>query len=253
MSLWSRYDGEPWLDNPSLYTLNRRRKRRKTRRSTMNPRKRDARGRFVGRRKKKAAKKAAARKTRRRYVVRRAGTRITMSRPRRVTLVNPRRRRRYRYNDPGRRYRRYRRYRRNAPGFLGFDKHSLTQIGGVVAGMIGTPFVEGYVLQLVPSSLTADKTTGLIVRYGVKIASVAGLSFLAKQVLGREFARTVLIGGGAYIAMNALQEFGVLPGAQASAPAQITGLRAQPLLGEYQLGSYLMQDAPERLQPEARF
>jgi len=222
----------------------------------MNPRKRDARGRFVGRRrrKKRTVHRAAAKRVyRRRRAV--ARTRITVSRPRRVTLVNPRRRRRYRHNDPdpGRRYRRYRRYRRNDPGFLGFDKHSLTQIGGVVAGMIGTPFVEGYVLQLVPSSLTADKTTGLIVRYGVKIASVAGLSFLAKQVLGREFARTVLIGGGAYIAMNALQEFGVLPGASASAPAQITGLRAQPLLGEYQLGSYITQDAPERLQPEARF
>jgi hypothetical protein len=245
MSLWARYDGEPWLDNPSLYTLNRRRKRRKTWRSTMNPRKRDARGRFVGRRrrKKRTVHRAAAKKVhrRRRHVARRAGTRITMSRPRRVTLVNPRRRRHYR------------RYRRNDPGFLGFDRQSLTQIGGVVAGMIGTPFVEGYVLQLVPSSLTADKTTGMIVRYGVKIASVAGLSFLAKQVLGRDFARTVLIGGGAYIAMNALQEFGVLPGASASAPAQITGLRAQPLLGEYQLGSYITQDAPERLQPEARF
>jgi hypothetical protein len=220
----------------------------------MNPRKRDARGRFVGRRrrKKRTVHRAAAKKVYRRRAV--ARTRVTMSRPSRVTLVNPRRRRRYRHNDPdpGRRYRRYRRYRRNDPGFLGFDKHSMIQIGGVVAGMIGTPFVEGYVLQLVPSSLTSG-STGTIVRYGVKIATVAGLSFLAKQVLGREFARTVLIGGGAYVAMNALQEFGVLPGAHASAPAQITGLRAQPLLGEYQLGSYITQDAPERLQPEARF
>ncbi len=232
--LWDIFDGEPFLDNPSVYIVNR---------GTRMRMRRDAFGRFIGsnprrRRRKRSAAAGKRKAVRRRRVLRRAGARtvIRMRRPRSVVLTNPRRRRRYRRN----------------PALFGLSMPNLRTVGFTVAGVAGTPFVEGFVQKLAGSSLGLQ---GKLVNYAVKIASAYGLSYGIGMVAGREARNAALIGGLAYVGVSALGDLGLLPAAGAAPATTGRYFSAQPLLGAYtpKIGSYITARTPGRLQPESRF
>jgi hypothetical protein len=133
-------------------------------------------------------------------------------------IANPRRRRRRHarrhYSMNPRRHHR-RRYRRN-PSFLGGSFFSLPPLQSVLyagVGFVAPPVVEGFANQFLPATIT----TSTIGRYAVKIASVLGLTWLAKSLVGREQAKMVGVGGGAYVLISAIREFapGVIPGLSA--------------------------------------
>lgn len=118
-----------------------------------------------------------------------------------TAAANPRRRRRY---HVGRR-----RARRNPPRVLGLT--GLPPIQSVLyagIGFAGVPMVEGFLTPMLPVSITAT-TIG---KYAVRVGSVLGLSMVAKMVLGREAARMVAIGGGAYVLVTAVKDSGLIPG-----------------------------------------
>jgi hypothetical protein len=126
--------------------------------------------------------------------------------------LNPRRRRRgrRRYNYAHNPRRRRRSYRRN-PSLLSL--RGLPPLQSVIfagVGFVGTPILEGTLGSFLPLSITGN-TIG---KYGVRIASVLGLTWLAKMVVGGGAARMVGIGGGAYVLVTAVKEFapGLIPG-----------------------------------------
>lgn len=142
-----------------------------------------------------------------------------------LALNAPRRRRRShaRRNPVARR-----RYRRNPSLSLGglVALPPLKQVLFAGVGFAGTPVVEGFVNQFVPASISAN-TFG---KYAVKIASMVGLAWAVKKVVGQEEGRMVAIGGGAYILTSAVAEF---------APGVIPGLSAyvQPTMNAYVTGN----------------
>jgi hypothetical protein len=134
--------------------------------------------------------------------------------------VNPRRRRRsYRRRHYRMNPRRRRSYRRN-PRSLSIAGFSLPPIQPVLygfAGFVGTPFLEGTLSGFLPVMITSN----LAGKYAVKVASVVGVTMLAKAVFGREAARYVAIGGGMYVAVSAARDFlpaGTIPGLNAYMP-----------------------------------
>lgn len=134
--------------------------------------------------------------------------------------LNPRRRR----SSP----RRHARRRRNPAMFggsrvMGFQLPNLGNVVYAGVGFLAPPMAESFLGQYLPSSLTSN-TLG---KYVVRIGSVLGLTWLAKSFIGREKARMVGIGGGAWVLITAVREFapGLIPGMSAYAlPA--SGLRA---------------------------
>ena len=247
--LWNYFDGEPFLDNPSLYVLNRAARRRthraiskgatKMRRSY---RQRDARGRYLSnaprktRKRKRTVYAKAPRKGRRR--ARSGGVKAVYRNVRKVAISNPRRKAR-------------RRYRRNPAFTLGglFSQKNLRTVGFTVVGIAGTPFVEGFINNLVVKTIgVTDPTLSKVLNYGVKIGSAYGVSFVVQQVAGREAGRLAFVGGLAYVAVSAIRDF---------FPALLgTGVGHQPLLGRYSasnVSSFITARAPARLRPETRF
>lgn len=243
--LWGMFNGEPFLKNPRLFVLNRRKKKVARRKRRLPPR--GASGRFLKRRSNPPRK--------RRRAASRKRTTVTL---RRATLraSNPRRRRTYRRNEPARRYKR--RYRRNPFGLerFGLNTPTLTTMAYTSIGVIGTPVVEGFAAQVIP--MPADPMFNKLARYAVKIGSAVAVGFLVRQIFGRDAGKAALVGGGAYILVDAIREFmpGMLPAGAPGAGYYFPTMGAQPLLGAYPdmgMSSVLTDTAPERLRPESRF
>jgi hypothetical protein len=198
--LWKVIDGEPFMVNPRLGIL-----------GALNP--------------KKGKKSMAKRKSGRSHMAwvrsfRKGAKRRRKRNPFPVAgfAVNPRRRRRRRVMA---RARRRRAFRRN-PAVFGLTLPPLQSVLYVGAGFVGVPLAEGFLSRVIPASLSGSA----IGKYAVRVGAVIGLSMLAKMVLGREEAKFVGIGGGAYVLVSAVREF---------APGMIPGLNSYvaPSLGAY--------------------
>lgn len=245
--LWDFFDDEPFLDNPSLFLLNNKRRKhggakRKIRGASMRRSKRT--GRFV--KGGSVRRKPVHRRGRKRvYTAAKRRTRRTARAV--ISLSNPRRR--------ARRHVSRRRYhaRRN-PAFslnqFGMSKDTLKTVAFTAGGMIGTPIIEGFVYQYVPVTFTSN----VFGKYVVRIGSALLLAWGVGKFVGAEAGKKVAVGGLAYIALGAIKDFfpTLLP---ASTGVQGMGaympLRRQPLLGAYQrsaLGS-TVTNVPSRLQP----
>ena len=133
---------------------------------------------------------------------------------------------------------------------------------GTAAGFALPVIVEGYVMPYLPLALTSSK----IGRWGVRIGIVAGTGWAARKFLGTNIGNAVLIGGGAWLILQAIREF---------APGSVPGLGAQPFLGQYlprqrqrALGQYSqsmaaigssgnsgrsIRNVPDRLNPASRY
>lgn len=189
--LWNNLSGEPFMVNPHLGIL-----------GAVNPKKKGSRSMAHRSQKAKMAWVRSFRKNPRRHHARRHRHHAKRNPfPMAGLVVNPRRARR----NPGRFA-----SRANA-GIAGlFKLPPLQSVLYVGAGLIGTPIAEGFVGSWLPVSITGS-TIG---KYAVRIATVLGLSFLASKTLGREPAKMVAIGGGAYVLTTAIKEFapGFIPG-----------------------------------------
>lgn len=198
MRLWE-YDefGEPWLENgkqgnpPLLIVGNRPHKKGK---------KRMARSKYARRKSRtnRRGRKATSRRRRsKRNAWPMAGTVAAVNRPHRRGRKRSNRKRRSRKG-----------FRRN-PALLGISLPPLQSVLYVGVGFVGVPMVEGFLSRFLPINLTGS-TIG---KYATRVASVLGLSFLTKMVLGAGEAKMVAIGGGAYVLTTAVTEFapGLIP------------------------------------------
>lgn len=190
---------------------------------------------------------ASRRRTTRRTTRRRVTAKATV-------MANPRRRRRRSYAAPARRRRRT--YRRNPSIRSIFSKPTLKNVGFAVVGLAGTPMLSSFANQYLPSMLTTNRWG----QYAVKVMSAWGLSFGVGKIAGKEAGRSVFIGGLAYVAMGALQDFfpGLLSMGSGGGTSRYLGTRKQPLLAgtrEYMrgTGSNITATTPTRLAPGSRF
>ncbi len=145
---------------------------------------------------------------------------------------NPRRHRRRKHNPSVRHYARrarssVRRHARRAATAMGFlTLPPLQSVLYVGVGLAGTPLAEGFISGYLPAAITGN-TIG---KYAVKIATVLGLSYLVKSIMGREQGKLVAVGGGVYVVMSAVRQFapGFIPGMSAYAVGGpvVTGLNA---------------------------
>lgn|SRR5574342_577225 len=223
MRLWE-YDefGEPWLENTPLVIVNPKKgKKTMRRRKRSNPRRRVIHRRGV----RHNARRRRVHRRRNPYPL--GGV---------AAAVNPRRRRRGRRNSP----RRHRRMRHN-PRLLGLTFPPLQSVLYAGVGFVGTPMLEGFLNGVLPVSVT----TTTLGKYATRIASVLGLSWIAKMVLGRSQAAMVGIGGGAYVVVTAVKEFmpTLLP---------TTGLSAYAIptasgMGSYSSSNLRAQQPPRQL------
>lgn len=191
--LWSYVNGEPFMINPRVGIL--------------NPKKR---GSKMAYRKRKRATVGSVR--RKRTTKRRRNSWMTGGRV--VPVANPRRRRRSTRRSV-RRARRRSTVLRN-PRLFGV---SLPPLSNVIYGGIGfaaPPMVEGFLSRFLPAELSAS-TLG---KYAIRIGSVLGLGWAARQFIGVRESNSVMIGGTIYVAVSAVQEFapGMLPGMGAYVP-----------------------------------
>lgn len=251
MRLWNVYDGEPFLDNPYLFTsVNPRPKRRAKKKGVRNmARRRNRKGQFV-----KGNAPARKRSRRRRHSVARRRIRVV----RHPALVNPRRRHRRRSYVARRRHRRY--ARRNPVFGNLFSGNTLKMVAFTGAGLAGVPFVEGFIASAVPQIYPADPSTRKLVSYGVKIASAWGLSWGVGKIAGHDAGRATLIGGLAFVAVTALRDLGVFglltPATTTGTGKYLRGAGSQPLLGRYPsmgLGSQVTSHTANRLNPANRY
>lgn len=200
-SLWGFYNDEPFMENPPLAIIgNPLRYRRKLSRGKYEY---DyVSGKRKSSKKRKGVKMAA--KRRRTSVKRVVSRKRSKGRkgkrnpfPMAGVVANPR------VIYMKRRHATHRRRGRRNPAILGVELPPLNQVLYAGAGFIATPMVEGYVNKWLPVEITSN----VLGRYAVKIASVIGLSFLAKKAIGVSEARMVAIGGGAYVLTSAVNEF----------------------------------------------
>jgi hypothetical protein len=219
--LWGIVDGEPFMLNPRLGILNSRRQR-KGKKAMARRKSGRAHMAWVRSFKKNKGRKHSPKRRRRSY----RRNPYAVAGP---VVANPRRRRRGRRHVMRRNPRR--RHARRNPSVMGFSLPPLQSVAYVGVGIVGTPLVEGFAGQFLPLSIT----TSTIGKYAVKIASVIGLTWLAKMVLGGEKAKMVGIGGGAYVLISAVREFapGVIPGMSAY---------ALPTMGAYALPTTRVQN-----------
>ena len=122
---------------------------------------------------------------------------------------------------------RRRAYRRNPSMFGGGLFGNLPALQTVLftgVGFVGTPIVEGFATRIIPATITGN-TFG---KYAVRIASVIGVTFLVKTLIGSAEAKPVAVGGGLYVATTAIAEFapGIVPGLSGFAPGLTPGLGA---------------------------
>lgn len=231
MKLWDMFEGEPFLDNPSLLLINKRGKKM-ARRKRRTPA-RNAKGRFVKRSHAKTTHRKSVKRVRR-HAPRRSSRKVVRLRRGQVAVVNPRR---------------HRRYRRNPGMFsgIGFNTETLKTVGLTAGGFLGTPFLEGFVVNYLPVAFTSNKYA----RYAIRIAAAVGLGYLAGKALGKEAGKKVAVGGLAYFGVGLIKDFMPTLGTGTGAY-----LRSQPLLGAYQrssMGSYMTSSGPARNDPANRY
>lgn len=195
-ALWKMFDvdgqEEPYLDNPRLFILNKKKGKTKMRRARRRTRR-------VARRR-NAYLPAVVNRPRRR--------RRTRSARRTAFAANPRRSRRRAVVHRARR----RGFRRNPPDILGFNLKDVAIAG---AAVVLCPLVEKQLMAILPASM-AGTTSG---RWAVKVGSVVAIGFGAKKVLGGKFGNLALIALGANIIADAVHEFAptLIPGSGVSA------------------------------------
>lgn len=190
---------------------------------------------------------------------------------RRSAANNPHRRRKtYRHNKVTR-YTRRRTYRRNPDGatksFMGISLPPMDAVLFTGAGFIVPPIISSMVMGYIPAAWQTSAAT----KWVVNIASVVGPSMLVKKFVNPRAGNLMLIGGGVWLAMEAIKTF---------APGIIPGLGYQPFLGKYTrtpgMGEYnmrrlgaapdpnnsmrnyqqltpILQNTPSRLSPQSRF
>lgn len=191
--LWKDFDGEPFLINPHLAIVG-------------NPKSKKGRKKNMARRR---GKKNAPRRSRKNAPRRRRSyKRNAFSVPGVALAANPRRRRRGRKANPGRRRSR-KSYRRN-PAVLGMHLPALQTIGYVGIGFVGTPILEGFLASFLPTTFV----TTTLGKYVARIGAMLGVTWGAKAVFGQGPANLVAIGGGLYVATSAIKDFapGIIPG-----------------------------------------
>lgn len=201
--LWKVIDGEPFMVNPQVVGILGLNPSRKKRRGKKMARRSSARHMaWVRSFKKKNPRRRHRRARRNPYPV--AGFAVNRRRARRS----------HRRRNPV--MRRHRRARRN-PSLFGFSLPPLQSVLYAGVGFVGVPMAEGVLSGFLPVSITSN-TIG---RYAIRIGAVIGLSTLARMVIGRDAAKMVGIGGGAYVLTTAVREFapGMIPGMSAYTPA----------------------------------
>jgi hypothetical protein len=173
--LWNYFDGEPYLDNPTLHIFNRPTRRKKTMAQT---------------------------RRRRRYSARRNTRRNVY-----VPLANPHRRhRRRKFSANPRRRHQFakmarRRFRRNPPtDFLGFRLKDVAIAG---AAVVAAPFVEKQLMGFLPTSMSGTKGG----RWAVKIGTAIATGYAAKYLIGQDASRLAFIVLGANLVADAVTEF----------------------------------------------
>lgn len=149
----------------------------------------------------------------------------------RKAKTNPRRRRTYRRNpwplggisvNP-RRKRSQRRYRRN-PAIAGVSFPSIEKIVFATAGFAATGVLEGFIRGWLPATIINNA----VGRYAIKIASVVGITLGARQVVSRDKADMVTLGGTLYVATGVYNEFikPMIPGLGSFVPQNQIGMGA---------------------------
>lgn len=183
---------------------------------------------------------------------------------RNYTFMGNRKRRRARRNYsfvPNRRRRHA--YRRN-PSLLGFTFPPVMDIAALGAGFVIPPVVMRYLMPMLPTDMQASRP----VQYGVKIASIILPSWAVKKFVSVRAGNLMMLGGFASLAIDLLKDTGVL------AQLGLSGATGQPMLGFYPrlsraggLGRYtsipaassnvtssrMLQNVPDRLNPQSRF
>lgn len=236
--LWKRFDGEPFLINPHLISLNPKEYKKMAKRRT--PR-RGAHGRFV---------KTNAAKPRRRRA------------RRRVFMANPKRRRTVRRNFYANAPRRRRHARRNPPAFFSGNKIlglSMNEMLYAGIGFVAPPAIEGFAKGFLPTSITGSK----LGKYALKAGTVALLSIAGSKFINREAGKYIAIGGATYLLANVVVDFlpslfggfGAYPsaGPTFNPMAKRRTLGAQPNMGMYHGIGTNPAKLPERVNPNARF
>jgi hypothetical protein len=229
--LHGRRGGEPFMINPRLGILtgNPRRKRKTTRKkSVLNSQKR---GKAMARRSSKAHmayvrsfKKNAKRRRRTVNVHHRRARRRRNPYPVAGVALNPRRRHRRR-NPVARHHRRRGRRNPSVTKILGVELPPMQAVLWAGVGFVAPSSVETWLNANVTGSL-ATTTVG---KYAVRIASVLGVSWIVKSIMGPSEGRMAGIGGGAYVLISALKEFapaGSIPGLNAYVAPGAPGLSA---------------------------
>ncbi len=208
MDLWNIYDGEPWLDNPRLFMMNKRKRRTKPYRTPgggpVRRWKLNTKGKKKMARRRRGRKAAAPRRKRRTRRI------VMRSNP----VRHYRRRRAHRSN-------RRRRYRRNPIGLAGLNLNELLKGAGAV---ILAPMLEKQLMPMLPASVTSTQYG----RWAVRLGSAIGTWYLAKAAFGRRSADVVAIALGSSLIADAVQEFFPTLGLGAYAPV---GLGAYPRRG----------------------
>lgn len=200
--LWNMYDGEPWLDNPLAFVVNRKRRSRKGKKGKK----------VMARRRRRTGRRAAPR---RRRVYRRRRRAVSLrSNP-------PRRQYRRRRSRGLRAAPRRRRYRRN-PG-VSLAGLNLTELLKGAGAVIVAPMIEKNLMPMLPASLAGSRMG----RWAVRAGSALATWYLAKMAFGRRSADVVAIALGSSLLADAVQEF--IPGITGGVSAYTRGgLRAYP-------------------------
>lgn len=210
--LWGFVDGEPYMLNPHLGVL------------TLNPRKEKSMAkRHWGAshmawvrsfQRKRNPRRHYMRNRRRRYYRRNPYPMAGVT----TAIGNPRRRRYYRRNP----YMRNRRHYRRNPNFGQVFSRSyagLPTVKSVVWGLVGysgTAILKGFVDSWMPTSINTQSGFG---KYISLLVSLAGMHAIARVVI-KQGASIATIGGGIYVASQAIHDFmpGVVPGLNAYTP-----------------------------------
>jgi len=187
-SLWDYYGGEPFMENPHLAIVGANPRSNKQKGRQMAARKRTRR---TGRKNSPRRRKAAPRRKARRNF------------PTAGLAFNPRRKRRAKRNPHMKRSRARRHSMRRNPAILGVSLPPIAMLAWGAGGFLATPMLEGFASKFIPASITGN-TLG---RYAMKVASVLGLTWLTKTIMGQREAFPVALGGSLYVIVSAVNEF----------------------------------------------
>lgn len=154
-------------------------------------------------------------------------------------------------------YRR-RRYRRNPDIRALMSRPNIETAAYTVGGMVGTPFIEGFLVRMLPAEIAGN----MLGKYVVKLGAAFGASWVAELAISKRAGQAVLIGGLAYTAMGLAQDLGLFKllgvgNAATATPSTGKYLQSQRLLGRYPaMGTYetpITAGTPNRLDPAGRF